>query len=74
MALVGIDSANIDHPNDGDFPAHKTLLGRGIPSIENLTRLGAVRSRSFTFVALPLAITGATGSPVRALAIGGGGQ
>lgn len=69
VGLVGVDSANLDHPGAGDFPAHKTLLGKGIPIVENLTRLGAIRSRNFTFIALPLAIAGATGSPVRALAV-----
>ena len=72
MALVGVDSANIDHPEDGDFPAHKTLLGSSIPIVENLTRLGAIRSQAFTFIALPLFLPGATGSPVRALAVVGG--
>ena len=69
VALVGVDTANLDHPDAGAFPAHKTLLGKGIPIVENLTRLGAIRSRWFSFVALPLAIAGATGSPVRALAM-----
>ena len=69
VGLVGVDSVNLDHPDAVDFPAHKTLLSMGIPIVENLTRLGSIRSRTFTFVALPLAIAGATGSPVRALAM-----
>ena len=69
VSLVGVDSGNVDHPDSVDFPAHKSLLARNIPIVENLTRLGGIRSRSFTFVALPVAIVGATGSPVRALAM-----
>ena len=69
VAIVGVDSANVDHPEAGHFPAHRTLLGAGIPIVENLARLGAIRSRNFTLVLLPLGIVGATGSPVRAVAV-----
>ncbi|MGH9801513.1 MAG: cyclase family protein, partial [Blastocatellia bacterium] len=31
VALVGIDSVNIDDMNDGERPAHTLLLGAGIP-------------------------------------------
>lgn len=71
-SVVGIDTPNVDHPSAGDFPAHRALLSAGIPIVENLTRLGTIRSPNFTFVALPLAIVSATGSPVRAVAIIGG--
>ena len=71
-SVVGIDTANIDVPDAGDFPAHRALLQAPIPIVENLTRLGTIRSSNFTFVVLPLAITGATGSPVRAVAVVGG--
>jgi kynurenine formamidase len=71
VALVGVDSANLDHPDAAGFPAHKTLLGNAIPIVENLTRIGLIRSSWFTFVALPLPIVGATGSPVRAIAVVG---
>ena len=71
-SVVGIDTANVDHPGAGDFPAHRALLSAGIPIVENLTRLGMIRSSNFTFVALPLAIASATGSPVRAVAVVGG--
>ena len=70
-SVVGIDTANIDHPGAGEFPAHRALLSAGIPIVENLTRLGTIRSSSFTFVALPPAIASATGSPVRAVVVVG---
>ena len=52
-----------------DCPTHDVLFPAGITVIEyltNLERIGAPRCR---FVALPLAIEGADGSPVRAIAI-----
>ena len=41
-AIVGIDSLNIDSPNDPARPAHHGLLGAGIPVIEHLTNLWSV--------------------------------
>jgi len=67
-SLVGIDTASVDLPGAGDFPAHHTLLRAGVPILENLANLGAVRTSTFTLVALPLRLRGATGSPVRAVA------
>lgn len=47
------------------------LVDNGIHIIENLDleELAAAGARSVTFVALPLPIAGATGSPLRPLAI-----
>ncbi len=73
-ALVGIDCANLDHPEDTAFPAHHVLLGAGVPILENLTRLGAVPQDTWTLSAVPLNLDGASGSPVRAIAILDGDQ
>jgi len=54
------------------LPAHILLLVRaGIPIIENLNleELAAARVYEFLFVCLPLKMRGATGSPVRPIAI-----
>jgi kynurenine formamidase len=54
------------------LPAHRVLLvERGIPIVEmlNLERLAAAGVREFAFVLAPLPIVGATGSPVRPLAV-----
>ena len=64
-ALVGFDAPSPDHY---PFPAHQRLLGAGIPILENLTNLSALRGRAFTLVALPLSIS-AEASPVRAVAL-----
>src|SRR4051812_15019115 len=39
VALVGIDSFNIDCTDDGERPVHSTLLRAGIPIVEHLCRL-----------------------------------
>ena len=50
-------------------PVHLALLGRGILIIEELANLAALPVPRFQFVGLPLKIRGATGSPIRAVAI-----
>ena len=44
-------------------------MGRGVPIIENLVNLDQVGQPRFTFIGLPLRIKGATGSPIRAVAV-----
>lgn len=54
------------------LPAHRLLLvDRGVYIIEalNLEDLAAAQVREFTFVLIPLNLIGATGSPVRPLAV-----
>jgi kynurenine formamidase len=68
-SLVGVDTANIDHPEAGEFPAHHSLLKARVPIIENVANLADVRASTFTLVALPLRLRGATGSPIRAVAL-----
>lgn len=69
-ALVGIDSPSIDAGGAPSFPAHKALLGAGIPVVENLTGLAAVRSERFLLAVLPLKLKSGTGAPARALCLG----
>ncbi len=65
---VGIDTANIDNAEDQAFTVHRILLGNNITIIENLCNLTTLESR-FRLIALPLKLKGATGSPIRALAL-----
>lgn len=54
------------------LPAHRVLLVEaGIPIVEtlNLEELAAAQVYEFTFVLIPLNLVGATGSPVRPLAL-----
>ena len=68
-ALVGIDSPSIDAGGSSSFPAHKVLLGAGIPVVENLAGLAGVRSGRFLLAVLPLKIKGGTGAPARAICL-----
>ncbi|MDG6904468.1 MAG: cyclase family protein [Nitrososphaerota archaeon] len=78
VAAVGADNLAFDYPEHRDpetkslLPAHLHLLARGgIHIIENLNleEISKDRVYEFAFVALPLKFKGATGSPIRPLAI-----
>jgi kynurenine formamidase len=67
---VAIDGPSIDPGHDEKFTAHNVLLPAGVLVIENLCNLHKIgKKKRFTLVAAPLKLAGATGSPVRALAI-----
>jgi kynurenine formamidase len=66
-ALVGIDTPSIDGPHSGD--AHGLLLDAEVPVIELLVNLDRLIGREFDVVALPLAVVGMDGAPVRAIAV-----
>jgi len=69
VASVGLDTPNLDQAQAEDYPAHKLLLSKGVPIIENLTNLEMIGASKFMFVGVPLKIRGASGSPIRAIAI-----
>jgi len=78
VSAVGADNMAWDviGPTDPDMgvtlPGHVLLLVRaGIPIIENLNleQLASAKVHEFAFVCLPLKMRGATGSPVRPIAI-----
>ena len=67
--LVGIDSPSIDLGKDSEFSAHHILLKKDVLILENLCNLERIHSTRFKLVVLPLKLKGATGSPVRAIAL-----
>ena len=69
VALVGIDSYNIDDVQDLRRPVHSILLKREIPIVEHMTNLAAVPVASFKFFAVPVKVKGFGTFPVRAFAI-----
>lgn len=69
VALVGIDSVNIDDMVDLSRPAHTLLLRSGIPIVEHLTNLEALGDRPFTFFAVPAPVRGMGTFSVRAFAM-----
>jgi len=50
------------------WPVHKILLSHHVPIVEGLVNLDFLVGREFRFVALPLKLLGADGSPIRAIA------
>jgi kynurenine formamidase len=68
VALVGIDSFNIDCTDDGHRPVHSTLLGAGIPIVEHLRGLDGLPDRGARFYAVPVKVKGMGTFPVRAFA------
>ena len=71
LALVGIDSVNIDDIGDGRASRAQPLLGAGIPIVEHLCALDQLPPRGFRFHAAPPRVRGMGTFPVRAYAITG---
>lgn len=69
VALVGIDSLNIDGTADGTRPIHTAFLQAGIPIVEHLTNLDALPDRGARFFAVPPKVDGMGSFPVRAFAM-----
>ena len=69
VALVGIDSHNIDDTRVRTRPVHTALLGAGIPICEHMTNLGALPDSGFRFSAAPPKVKGMGTFPVRAFAV-----
>lgn len=67
IRVAGSDCLSLDCFSSTDFPAHRLLLGAGVPIGENFARLGEVPAFSF-LITMPLPIAGGSGSPVRAIA------
>jgi kynurenine formamidase len=75
---VGADNMSWDVPGERDPDSGATLFAhyyllpqKGIYIIENLTleELARARCYAFAFIGIPLKFTGATGSPLRPLAL-----
>jgi kynurenine formamidase len=69
---VGVDAPSIEHMEQmasWDFPAHKVCVERGLINTENLCNLNEVAGKRFTFIGFPLPFQGASGSPIRAVAV-----
>ena len=69
VAVVGIDSVNVDDTSTSARPAHTGLLGAGIPIVEHLTGLASLPPAGFRFHAVPPMVTGMGSFPVRAYAV-----
>ncbi|MBT2218627.1 cyclase family protein [Virgibacillus dakarensis] len=70
VAMVGIDSYNIDDTSGRSRPVHTILLGKEIPIVEHLCNLEQLMGRTFEFefYAVPPKFKGVGTFPVRAFA------
>ena len=66
VQLIGIDTASIDPAHSKSLDAHQVIRRRGLRVLENLL-LDAVPEGDFELIALPLRLTTADASPVRAV-------
>jgi arylformamidase len=69
LALVGVDTYNIDDTADPTRPAHTALLGAGIPIVEHMWHLGELPLIGARFSAVPAPVHGMGTFPVRAYAV-----
>jgi kynurenine formamidase len=69
VRLVGTDHGGIDNTRNRDRPGHMMLLQHDVLIVEGLTNLDRLVGQEVLFVCLPLALQGASGSPVRPIAI-----
>lgn len=69
IALVGIDSLNIDDTTDGHRPVHSILLGADIPIVEHMCGLETLPDSDFKFHAVPVKVRSFGTFPVRAYAV-----
>ncbi|MEP7217519.1 MAG: cyclase family protein [Bacteroidota bacterium] len=68
VAIVGIDSYNIDDTDDMTRPAHSLLLGADIPIVEHMRGLELLPASGFRFYAVPVKVKAFGTFPVRAFA------
>ena len=66
---VGDNGPTVDDRRDAERPAHTLLLSQGVAIIEGVVKTGDLPDGLFLASALPLKLTGATGSPVRLVAL-----
>jgi kynurenine formamidase len=72
-AVLGVDTASIDHGPSADFPVHRLAAAANVPGLENLTALDRLPPHGFWVIALPVKIEGGSGGPVRVVALVPGG-
>ena len=69
IGIFGTDLIGIDDPDDWRWTTHAMFLQNGLPMVQQLCHLEALQGKEFFFAAFPLKIRGATGCPVRAVAL-----
>jgi len=64
ILLLGFDYLSVDRYADPSLPAHRILLGHGIPIVESLN-LSQVSPGEYQLVCAPLLLAGAEAAPAR---------
>lgn len=65
VAMIGVDTASIDHGPSTDFPVHQVAAKANIPGLENIAHLDLLPPTGAWVLALPMKIGGGSGGPVR---------
>jgi len=68
-AVLGIDTASLDHGPSKDFIVHQIANAANVPGLENLASLDELPETGATVIALPMKIAGGSGGPLRAVAL-----
>lgn len=66
ITLIGVDMPSVDSTDSKNLETHHAFYEHGINILENIM-LDHVKAGSYELIALPLAIKGGDGSPVRAV-------
>ncbi|MEM8996961.1 MAG: cyclase family protein, partial [Acidobacteriota bacterium] len=69
VAVLGVDTASIDHGPSKDFIAHQIANAADVPGLENVANLDLLPTRGAYVIALPMKIGGGSGGPVRIVAL-----
>ena len=69
IAVVGIDTASIDHGPSRDFEAHRIFAEAQIGCLENVAHLDRVPATGSLLLALPMKIGEGSGAPCRIVAL-----
>jgi kynurenine formamidase len=69
IKLFATDMIGMDDPAEWWDPTHYVWLSNGVCMVQQLTNLGRLVGREFLLTAFPMKVVGATGCPVRAVAL-----
>jgi kynurenine formamidase len=68
IKAIGLDTPSIDYGQSSGFETHRILFDENIPAFENLANLERLPVKGSWMIALPMAIAGGSGAPLRAVA------
>jgi len=68
IKAIGLDTPSIDYGQSAVFETHRILFAHNIPAFENLANLEQLPATGAWVIALPMAISGGSGAPLRAVA------